>query len=73
MGQLTAKLLTSFFYSWLGGGAIMQIPIMQDLIKVDEINTVVYHVVLAITFVLWATKYAVGIWSKYRDTKNKKY
>lgn len=71
--SMTVKLLTSFFYTWLGGGMLMQIPDVQKIIDTDRINDTVYTVVLLITFALWALKYAIGIWAKIRDTKNKKY
>ena len=73
MGEVTVKVLSSFFYSWLGAGIFLQVPILKELINIDLIDSRMYHIILAITFMLWAVKYGIGVYEKWRDVKNKKY
>lgn len=73
MSQISAKLLTTFFYSWLGGGLFLQIPEIKDLIQLDNVHVSIQIAVLVITFLLLAIKYSLDIYEKLRDIRNKKY
>ena len=73
MGQMSVNFLTTFYYSFLGGGLFLQIPKIKDFIGLDEVHVSIQTGILIITFLLWAMKYSIGIYEKWRDVQNKKY
>mgnify|MGYP001472357752 CR=1 FL=1 len=64
---MVTKFLSVFYYTWLSGGVLMQIPPVTELLGSDRIDTFVYNGILVITALLWAAKYILNLYEKKRE------
>ena len=71
MSQIGYKFLTVFFFSWIGGGFLMQIPAIGDVINHDLISVGVYSFIAVLSALLWAAKMVLGLYEKKKEIDDK--
>ena len=71
MAQITSKFLTVFFVSWIGGGLVMQIPAIGEVVNNDLISVGVYSFIAVLSALLWAAKMVLNLYEKKREIDEK--